>query len=224
MSSPGADVIQLSLTRCKTTRKGQAMIRFARSGWIAGASIALAFSAPTSADVLEIEAGNYRTVAFDRAQSEAAANLTPGTSSEFDEQRLSIAAPVPVPAQWSTKIAELSQRFDLSPSLIAALVWQESRWRPDAVSPVGARGLAQLMPATARELGVDPRDPAANLEGGARYLRQQLDAFDGDIERALAAYNAGPGRVRRANGVPRIKETQQYVSAIVNRLAESSGR
>jgi len=74
------------------------------------------------------------------------------------------------------------------------VVWQESRWRTGAVSPVGARGLAQLMPGTARDLGVNPHNPSANLEGGARYLRMQLDAFGGDVEKALAAYNAGPGR------------------------------
>lgn len=127
-----------------------------------------------------------------------------------------------VPEGYRAKVAELSERFDLSPSLIEALVWQESRWRETAVSPVGARGLAQLMPGTARELGVDPDDPFANLEGGARYLREQLDRFDGDLEKALAAYNAGPGRVIRAGGVPRIRETQLYVAAIMGRLANHS--
>ncbi|MEC8179732.1 MAG: lytic transglycosylase domain-containing protein, partial [Pseudomonadota bacterium] len=86
----------------------------------------------------------------------------------------------------------------------------------------GARGLAQLRPGTARDLGVNPDDPFANLEGGARYLREQLDRFDGDLEKALAAYNAGPGRVIRANGVPRIRETQAYVAAIMGRLSNHS--
>ena len=127
-----------------------------------------------------------------------------------------------VPAAYAAKVHELAARFDLSPALIEALVWQESRWRENAVSPVGARGLAQLMPGTARDLGVDSSDPFANLEGGARYLRQQLDRFDGDLERALAAYNAGPGRVIRAGGIPRIRETQLYVTAIMGRLANHS--
>jgi len=127
-----------------------------------------------------------------------------------------------VPQAYKAKVAELARRFDLSASLIEALVWQESRWRADAVSHAGARGLAQLMPGTARELGVNPHDPFANLEGGARYLRQQLDRFDGDLERALAAYNAGPGRVIRAGGIPRIRETQHYVAAIMGRLSEHS--
>ena len=122
----------------------------------------------------------------------------------------------------AAKVAELAGRFDLSPALIEAMVWQESRWNASARSPVGARGLAQLMPGTARYLGVDPDDPFANLEGGARYLREQMDRFDGNIEKALAAYNAGPGRVIAAGGIPRIRETQGYVAAIMGRLSDHS--
>ncbi|MEQ8771358.1 MAG: lytic transglycosylase domain-containing protein [Erythrobacter sp.] len=127
-----------------------------------------------------------------------------------------------IPPAYAAKIHELARRFDLSPALLEAVVWQESRWRADAVSPAGARGLAQLMPGTARYLGVDPDDPQANLEGGARYLREQLDRFDGDLEKALAAYNAGPGRVIRAGGIPNIRETKGYVAAIMGRLANHS--
>ncbi len=127
-----------------------------------------------------------------------------------------------VPEQYAAKVAELAARFDLSPALLEAVVWQESRWRENALSHAGARGLAQLMPDTARYLGVDPDDPFANLEGGARYLREQLDRFDGDLEKALAAYNAGPGRVERADGVPNIRETKHYVAAILGRLADHS--
>ena len=110
----------------------------------------------------------------------------------------------------------------MSPRLLAALTGQESAWRASVVSPKGAVGLTQLMPATARALAVDPRDPAANLAGGARYLRQLLDQFDGDIERALAAYNAGPGRVVRAGGIPPFRETRAYVAKIVDRLDATS--
>jgi soluble lytic murein transglycosylase-like protein len=78
------------------------------------------------------------------------------------------------------------------------------------------------MPGTARDLGVNPDDPLANLEGGARYLREQLDRFDGNLEKALAAYNAGPGRVIRSGGIPRIRETQLYVAAIMGRLSDYS--
>jgi len=124
------------------------------------------------------------------------------------------------PAEWRARVSELAAKYDISPMLLEAVVWQESRWRPGAVSPAGARGLAQLMPATARQMGVDPANPHANLEGGARYLRMQLDTFGGDIEKALAAYNAGPGRVRRAGGIPPIRETQNYVAAILGRLSQ----
>lgn len=127
-----------------------------------------------------------------------------------------------VPDTYDAKVRELARRFDLSPALIEALVWQESRWHAGAVSPKGARGLAQLMPGTARDLGVDASDPFANLEGGARYLREQLDRFDGNLEKALAAYNAGPGRVESAGGVPNIRETKAYVAAIMGRLSNHS--
>jgi soluble lytic murein transglycosylase-like protein len=123
------------------------------------------------------------------------------------------------PEQWRGHVAALAAKYDLSPALLEALVWQESRWRPNATSRVGAHGLTQLMPGTARQLGVNIRDPLANLEGGARYLRMQLNTFGGDLEKALAAYNAGPGRVLRAGGVPKIAETQAYVASIMARLS-----
>jgi hypothetical protein len=124
------------------------------------------------------------------------------------------------PERFRARVAELAAKYDISPSLLEAVVWQESRWNTGALSSVGARGLAQLMPGTARQMGVNALDPMANLEGGARYLRLQLDAFDGDVERALAAYNAGPARVAKAGGVPAIRETQLYVAAIMAHLTD----
>ena len=191
-------------------------------------------TAPARADVMEIGDGGARWIAGPQTGMPAAdLQMTAAQIVALDgtgavdgvpahvtsDPRLTARA---VPETYKAKVAELSARFDLSPSLIEALVWQESRWRANAISPVGARGLAQLMPGTARDLGVNPDDPFANLEGGARYLREQLDRFDGDLEKALAAYNAGPGRVLRANGVPRIRETQLYVAAIMGRLANHS--
>jgi soluble lytic murein transglycosylase-like protein len=123
------------------------------------------------------------------------------------------------PITDTTRLLEqTAARYGLSPLLLEALVWQESRWRSNAISPKGAVGLTQLMPGTAALLGVNPHDPIANLDGGARYLRQMLDRFGGDLVKALAAYNAGPERVRRAGGVPAIRETQAYVAAILTRL------
>ena len=110
--------------------------------------------------------------------------------------------------------SQIAQQEGVPTDLFLRLVNQESRFRPNAVSEAGAMGLAQLMPGTARDLGVDPNDPVQNLTGGARYLRQQLDAF-GTPELALAAYNAGPGNVRKYGGIPPFKETQNYVSTIL---------
>ncbi|MCK0119864.1 lytic transglycosylase domain-containing protein [Loktanella sp. F6476L] len=106
-----------------------------------------------------------------------------------------------------------AQRHQIPEDLFLRLVQQESGWNANAVSVKGALGLAQLMPDTARGLGVDPRDAAQNLEGGARYLKAQYDKF-GDWRLALAAYNAGPGAVERYNGIPPYNETQNYVRVI----------
>ena len=105
-------------------------------------------------------------------------------------------------------------RHGVPPDLFARLVQQESAWNPAAVSSKGALGLAQLMPFTASKLGVNPHDPAQNLDGGARYLRQMYDRF-GTWRLALAAYNAGPGAVEKHGGVPPYRETQGYVRKIL---------
>lgn len=122
--------------------------------------------------------------------------------------------------RWSAAIAATAASHGVDPRLLAALVWTESGFRADAVSSKGALGLAQLMPGTARRLGVDPRDPLDNLDGGAGYLRSQLDAF-GRVDLALAAYNAGPGRVE--GRVPDIVETQLYVRRVLERYARLRG-
>ncbi len=119
-------------------------------------------------------------------------------------------------------VTEAADRHGLDPRLLAALVWSESGFRADAVSHAGAIGLAQLMPGTAAGLGVDPHDPAQNLDGGARYLRQMLDRF-GDTSLALAAYNAGPGRVASAGGIPAIAETRAYVAVVEDRFRSLGG-
>lgn len=205
----------------------------AQAGCLSAAAILALVAAPVRADVLEIGAEGSRWVSGGPLETGLAAE-TPPQAIVIPDQAAVPARYLPVaqaeassrgvPPQFAAKVAELSARYDLSPALIEALVWQESRWRAAAVSPKGARGLAQLMPGTASYLGVNPDDPFANLEGGARYLREQLDRFGGDLEKALAAYNAGPGRVERAGGVPRIRETQQYVVAIMDRLANHSSK
>jgi hypothetical protein len=109
---------------------------------------------------------------------------------------------------------DAASKYGIDPEMFLRLIQQESSFRPDAVSPKGAIGLGQLMPATAKELGVDPTDPMQNLEGAAKYLSQQLKRF-GDPSLALAAYNAGPTRVAKLGRVPNIAETQNYVKKIL---------
>lgn len=127
------------------------------------------------------------------------------------------------PAELSRTIQDASARHFVSASLVEAVAWQESRFNQAAVSPKGARGVMQLMPGTARTLGVDSSDARANIEGGVMYLAQMLRRFEGDIPRALAAYNAGPEAVQRYGGVPPYAETQAYVRAILGRLSTVGG-
>ena len=115
--------------------------------------------------------------------------------------------------------AEAARRHSLDPALVAAVVAVESGFRADAVSPKGAQGLMQLMPATARSLGVkDSLDPADNLDGGTRHLRGLIERYNGDVKRALAAYNAGEGAVARHGGVPPYPETVAYVRKVLERV------
>ena len=123
---------------------------------------------------------------------------------------------------WAGPITTAADANGLDPRLLAALVWSESWCNPEAVSWVGAIGLAQLMPSTAEWLGVDPWVPAQNLDGGARYLSQQIDRF-GSVELGLAAYNAGPGAVSRYGGIPPFAETQNYVPTVLERYAHLAG-
>ena len=125
-----------------------------------------------------------------------------------------------VPIQSAINLA--AQRHQLSPQLVEAVAWQESRFHQNAVSPKGARGIMQLMPGTAGRLGVDSASLSANLDGGAAYLSELLARFDGDIIKTLAAYDAGPEAIARHGGVPPYPETRNYVDAILGRLAENA--
>ena len=128
------------------------------------------------------------------------------------------------PSAYDGEIQAAAQKHGLDPALLKALIRQESNFNPTAGSPAGAQGLTQLMPGTARSLGVtDPHDPKQAIDGGAKYLKQQLDAFGGDVEKALAAYNAGPGAVKRYGGIPPYAETQNYVKKVVGYAQEYRG-
>lgn len=132
------------------------------------------------------------------------------------------AARVGAPAAAQPLLERAGETSDLSPRLLEAIAYVESRFRQSAVSPKGAVGMMQLMPGTASELGVDPHDPAQNAHGGAAYLRKMLVMFDNDVELAVAAYNAGPEAVKKHRGVPPFAETRSYVAAVMDYLARTS--
>lgn len=120
-------------------------------------------------------------------------------------------------------IDSVAKREQLDAKLIRAVMEEESALRPCAVSPKGAQGLMQLMPDTAAHFAVaDAFDPAQNIDAGARYLKQLLDRYKGSMPQALAAYNAGPGEVDKAGGIPKIAETQAYVEDIMKKVAPAT--
>ncbi len=123
---------------------------------------------------------------------------------------------------WAGAIDAAAGKAGVDPRLLAAITQAESGFNPGALSGAGAVGLTQLMPGTASGLGVDPTDPVANLDGGARYLAGQLDSF-GRVDLAVAAYNAGPGAVRQAGGVPDYPETQAYVRRVLGYYQQLGG-
>ena len=119
------------------------------------------------------------------------------------------------PGPYKAEIDAAAAKYGLDPALLRGLIRAESNFDPNAGSSAGAQGLCQLMPGTAASLGcTNVHDPAQNIDAGARYLKQQLDAFGGDVTKALAAYNAGPGAVKRYGGVPPYAETQAYVRRV----------
>jgi soluble lytic murein transglycosylase-like protein len=153
--------------------------------------------------------------------SATAAAGTPATAAASAAGGVTGPSVLPAGTPYAAEITAAASKHGVDPALLAGLVKQESNFNPNAGSPAGAQGLTQLMPATAASLGVtNVHDPVQALDGGAKYLRQQLDRFDGDVARALAAYNAGPGAVERFGGVPPYAETQEYVRRVQANAAE----
>jgi soluble lytic murein transglycosylase-like protein len=185
--------------------------------WCGGAVAVLILvgSTPAAAEVLTI--GDDGTV---QRQDGPAVYLTPDLApAPIAPAGLRVATAPPQASDVASAIDREAARRSISPALIAAVAWRESRFNNAAVSPKGARGVMQLMPATARSLGVDPNDPVANVAGGTVYLSRLMARYDGDLVKSLAAYNAGPGAVDRWRGVPPFAETRAYVAAILDRLA-----
>jgi hypothetical protein len=194
------------------------------SVWVAG--VLVMSSGVTNAEGLRLSGSSNRTSIF-----ESQTRLLDGRLSQQYENstRLRPDSEITISTASSEQIPDYRGRYrgeyiavakaaaakhGVPEDLFLRLVQQESGWNPNAVSPKGATGLAQLMPATARRLGVDINDPKQNLEGGARYLRAMYDKF-GSWRLALAAYNAGPGAVEQYGGIPPYAETKNYVVAIL---------
>jgi|SRR5579859_1655005 len=177
------------------------------------AVLSVAIAAPAAAQVLEIQPdGGVVTYSGPSIySSEGIRSLVRQPSSSTPARA--------APEEISRAIEDASARHAVSTPLVEAVAWQESRFHQNAVSRKGALGVMQLMPDTARRLGVDAADLRGNIDGGVTYLSQMLTRFGGDLPRALAAYNAGPEAVQRYGGVPPYAETQAYVRAILGRLS-----
>lgn len=188
--------------------------------WSVAISISLAMAGPVAADVLANKAKRQmfkaQTKLLDTraaAQYNNSVRLQPPTVNT--PSKWATAAPYSgkYRGQYLDMAREAARRHNVPEDLFTRLVQQESGWNPNARSHKGAMGLAQLMPDTARGLGVDPNDPYQNLEGGARYLAMQFREF-GSWQLALAAYNAGPDAVKKYGGIPPYRETTNYVRVI----------
>ncbi|MHB8484122.1 MAG: lytic transglycosylase domain-containing protein [Candidatus Acidiferrales bacterium] len=126
------------------------------------------------------------------------------------------------PVKLASVVNSAAKRNHVDPALVQAVIQNESAWNPNAVSPKGAFGLMQLIPSTAERFGVgNVFDPAQNIEGGTRYLRELLDRYHGDLKKSLAAYNAGEQAVARFGGVPAYPETRAYVRKVTNTYFQS---
>ena len=180
------------------------------------------FSSDARAEVFEL-AGNGNFVQISQPAWQPEPVAAPENYAPVVIQTSPIATPGTGTGTVRQHIQMAAQQYGISSDLVDAVAWQESRYNPRARSTAGAIGVMQLMPGTARNLGVtNPHDVRQNVAGGAAYLREQLDRFGNNVPLALAAYNAGPGAVRKYGGIPPYRETQNYVRKIMQRLSEVS--
>jgi soluble lytic murein transglycosylase-like protein len=200
-----------------------------RLALISGAALVLGAAPPARADIALLASGTTLKVTGQRLDGativlslkgggEVGVPATELRGIVPDEVLEEVAPATVDPQDLGALAAAAARRHALDPELVRAVVSVESGFRRDAVSPKGAQGLMQLMPGTARALGVkDAFDPAQNLDGGTRHLRALIDRYGGDVKRALAAYNAGEGAVARHGGVPPYPETRAYVRKVLQR-------
>jgi soluble lytic murein transglycosylase-like protein len=203
---------------------------------LAGESVLLTNGARLRIDHHEIEGGRVRLYNTSGFIEMDAALVSGFEADEMPPAPAPVAATTPQPAQTAQAPAQpvltpaqladaAAYKYGLPPSLVRNVMAAESAFQPQAVSPKGAIGLMQLMPGTARDLGVDPQDPAQNVDGGTRHLRDLLLRYDGNLWHALAAYNAGPGAVAKSpDGLPPYRETLRYVNRIHKGFKADSAR
>ena len=187
--------------------------------------------APQTGDVVKIQKVDLdAATTIRRIVPSAAARASSSTAAARSSSSTSSSASNALPGlpaagkPYAERIVAAARAEGVDPKLLAAVAWSESGFKATARSGAGAVGLMQLMPRTAAGLGVDPTDPAEALRGGAKYLKQQLNAFGGREDLALAAYNAGPGAVRKYGGIPPYSETQGYVKTVLSRYAALGGK
>lgn len=215
-------------------RIGEIQSRFQRNTRVAGGFAESLRVAQADAAADGVSSGNaVYTVKATATPSTTAADLVPVGILGTPIVRNGAFVTSPVSGSWTGRLPASAGKFvdtiesaaahaGLDPRLLAAMVWQESGFDPAAISSSGAIGLSQLMPATAEGLGVDPWNTTENLDGGARYLAWAIEEF-GSIELGLAAYNAGPTRVREAGGIPEIPETRAYVPRVLDYYRQLGG-
>ena len=186
------------------------------------------------ADRHEVEGSSIRLFTKDGVIEVPASSVTSFEAEEYvapvsvaAATAIAVAAPVaPAPKSTDPKtlLREAAVRNSLPPAFVASVAKAESAMKQSAVSPKGAIGVMQLMPGTAKALAADPHDTEQNIDAGTRLLRELLVKYDGDVVKALAAYNAGPGAVDKYNGMPPYRETQDYVNKVIRDYQKSSGQ
>jgi soluble lytic murein transglycosylase-like protein len=186
---------------------------------LAGALALALHSVAAQAQVIEISEAGVVT-RQDGPATYLGAGTSPRPIETREAARPSAAVPrSPLPSPMVRALVTSAAAHGVSADLVYVLAWHESRFRQEAVSAKGAIGVMQIMPATARSLGIDPYDLQANIEGGVILLSRLLRQYDGDLAKSLAAYDAGPGAVARYRGVPPYPETRAYVADIFEQLA-----